>query len=129
MSNNLIINNIECNNYQNNRELIFQSNSLGVQHSFQFNFKNIEWMGSENNFVISNDFGNYVFEGNLWLDQSKSCSRTPGPNNYRVLGKLYFWDNTPSGHVTKTYVSVLNITQTSLNSLKYSDSEIKRRFS
>lgn len=128
MSNNLIINNIECNNYQYNRELIFQSNSLGVQHSFQFNFKNIEWMGSENNFVISNDSGNYVFEGNLWLDQNNNNSRgNGGPINYRILGKLYFWDNTPSGHVTKTYVSVMNMNQTSLNSLKYSDSE-KRRF-
>lgn len=117
MSNNLIINNIECNNNQYTKELIFQSNSLGVQHSFQFNFKNIEWMGSENNFVISNDSGNYVFEGNLWLDQSIFV-----PTNYKVLGKLYIWDNTPSGHVTKTYVSVMNMNQTSLNSLKYSDS-------
>ncbi len=122
MSNNLIINNIECNNNQYTKELIFQSNSLGVQHSFQFNFKNIEWMGSENNFVISNDSGNYVFEGNLWLEQSIFV-----PTNYKVLGKLYIWDNTPSGHVTKTYVSVMNMNQTSLNSLKYSDSE-KRRF-
>ncbi len=122
MSNNLIINNIECNNNQYTKELIFQSNSLGVQHSFQFNFKNIEWMGSENNFVISNDSGNYVFEGNLWLEQSIFV-----PTNYKVLGKLYIWDNTPSGHVTKTYVSVMNMNQTSLNSLKYSDSE-KRWF-
>jgi len=126
MSNNLIINNIECNNYQYTKELVFQSNSLGVQHSFQFIFKNIEWMGSENIFVISSDSGNYVFEGNLWMDQSNN-PRSSGPNNYRVLGKLYVWDNTPSGHVTKTYVSVMNMSSESLNNLRYLDSG-KRRF-
>ena len=35
-----------------------------------------------------------------------------------VFAKLFIWDNTSSGHLTKTYVSVMKINLDSVNNLR-----------
>jgi hypothetical protein len=107
MSNNLIINNKNF----NLKELIFQSKTLGI--NFSFDFDNVEWMDLQS-FVISATNKNCVFEGKFWTNINY-CS---GANQFRILGKVFLWDNTSSGHITKTYVSVMNISSESLNHLR-----------
>ena len=106
MSNKLIINKINNNNYT--YMVTFSCDNLDTSYIMYFNSNNVEWM-DDSSFVISGGSNNCVLEGKIYVN-----------NEHKVLCKLFIWDSTINGHVTKTYVSVMKITTESINYLKLS---------
>jgi hypothetical protein len=100
---------IDKNNYvyEFTHKLTYSSKNLDTNYILYFNNKNIDWIDN-NNFIISGGSQNCVIEGKIYQKNGEN----------KVLTKLYIWDNTLSGHITKTFVSVMKITIDSLNILR-----------
>jgi len=107
MTNILTIDNIK--NYQYRYVITFSSDNLDTSYMFYFNPENVDWM-DDSSFVISAGSQNCVLEGTIYNKN----------NENKVLAKLFIWDNTSSGHITKTYVSVMKISLDSVNNLRVS---------
>lgn len=107
MTNMLLINEINNNNYT--YSLTFSSDNLDTAYTIYFNSNNVDWM-DDSSFVISGGSNNSVIEGKIYVKN----------NEYKIFAKLFVWDSTINGHVTKTYVSVMKITSESINYLKLS---------
>jgi len=85
----------------------FTCDNLDTSFMFYINPENVDWM-DDSSFVISGGSQNCVLEGKLYKKNNK----------YMVFAKLFIWDNTSSGHLTKTYVSVMKINLDSVNNLR-----------
>lgn len=105
MTNILTIDNIK--NYHYSYVITFTSDNLDTSFMFYFNLENIDWMDNSS-FVIYGGSQNCVLEGTLYNKN----------NENKVLAKLFIWDNTSSGHITKTYASVMKINLESVNNLR-----------
>ncbi len=105
MTNTLIVDIINNLNYQ--YKLTFSSDNLDSAYIQYFNSENIDWM-DDSSFVISGGSQNSILEGKFYIKN----------NEYKVLAKLFIWDNTLNGHKTKTYISVMKTTAESVNNLR-----------
>ena len=105
MTNILTIDNIL--NYHYPYVITFSSDNLDTSFIFYFNPENVDWM-DDSSFVISGGSQNCILEGKIYNKN----------NENKVLAKLFIWDNTSSGHITKTYVSVMKISLDSVNNLR-----------
>lgn len=105
MTNILEVANIIYNNYS--YMIKFSSDNLDNSIVFYFNPENLDWM-DESSFVISGGSQNCVLECKLYKKNNK----------YKVFAELFIWDNTSSGHITKTYVSIMEISLEAINYLK-----------
>lgn len=105
MTNTLIVDTINNSYYQ--YKLIFSSENLDSAYTQYFNLENIDWM-DESSFVISGGSLNSILEGKFYLKN----------DDFKVLAKLFIWDNTLNGHITKSYVSVMKTTTETINNLR-----------
>jgi len=105
MTSALLVENLNNSNYK--YKLIFSSENLDSSYHHYFNSQHIDWM-DETSFVISGGSQNCVIEGKIYLKNGE----------YKILTKLFIWDNSLNGHTTKTYVSVMKTTIETINNLK-----------
>lgn len=105
MNNVLVIDN---NNYAEfTHKLTYNSKNLDTCYILYFNNQHIDWIDNSN-FIISGGSQNCVIEGKIYQKNGE----------YKILVKLFIWDNTLSGHMTKTFVSVMKISNDSIDILR-----------
>lgn len=107
MTNILTVENINNYNYNYQYKLTFSCDNLDSSYFHYFNPVHVDWM-DDSSFVIAGGSQKGVLEGKLYLKNGE----------FKVLAKLFIWDNTLNGHITKSYVSVMKTTTESINNLR-----------